>query len=628
MIRAFCFLLMIVASAPALAVDVDPAAAFGALEGIRDIDLSPDGSQIAFIAPTSGPGNSLYVAPVDKHVAPKPVASASGAPESLVSCDWVTNARLVCLISAIKKGAGQVLGGSRYIALDSDGKNVKPLYGSLVDLLVDAGNGDVLVGYGYHGGSAVERLNSLTLKSKRVGGGLLLGGYFISDGLGKVRIGRVATDSGFFQGRTYKYFYHAPDQWQWQALSTYDSVEKTGFLPLAVDPKTNLAYGLLKTDGRDALVTMSLDDKKTTQVVLARKDVDVDNVVTLGRRGRIVGATFVTDRRRSIYFDPDLTRIHGNLAKLFPSPAAIDFVGASDDEARLLVRISSDTEPGTYYVFDKQTRHLEKLILARPELATLSLASVTFVEAVAGDGTKIPAYLTLPATGPKKGLPAIIMPHGGPEARDEFGFDWLAQYFAHQGFAVLQPNFRGSSGYGDAWFVNNGFQSWATAVGDVSDSGRWLIAQGVADPQRIAILGWSYGGYAALQSGVRDPGLFKAIVAIAPVTDFDVYKSEYSGYWNQNLARNYVGSGAVADAGSPARHASTFVAPVLMFHGDLDQNVSIRQSRLMESRLKGAGKSGRLVVYPGLDHQLADAAVRADMLRQARDFLSSAIGRK
>jgi dipeptidyl aminopeptidase/acylaminoacyl peptidase len=157
----------------------------------------------------------------------------------------------------------------------------------------------------------------------------------------------------------------------------------------------------------------------------------------------------------------------------------------------------------------------------RPDLADYKLAPVKAITYKAADGTDIPAYLTLPPGSDGKNIPAIVMPHGGPASRDEWGFDWLSQFFAHQGYAVLQPNFRGSSGYGEAWFQKNGYQSWKTAIGDVNDAGRWLSAQGIAAPGKLAIVGWSYGGYAALQSAVLDPDLFKAIVAVAPVTDLE-----------------------------------------------------------------------------------------------------------
>jgi len=238
----------------------------------------------------------------------------------------------------------------------------------------------------------------------------------------------------------------------------------------------------------------------------------------------------------------------------------------------------------------------------------------------------VPAYLTLPPSGAKAGLPAIVMPHGGPSARDEWGFDWLSQYFAAKGYAVLQPNFRGSSGYGDAWFQGNGFRSWRVAIGDVNDAGKWLGSQGIADVSKLAIFGWSYGGYAALQSGVVEPGLFKAVVAVAPVTDLAGLKEESRFWSNHVLANRFIGSGPHIREGSPAENVANMRAPVLLFHGDLDRNVGINQSRRMADRLRAAGKKAELVVYPKLDHYLEDSKVRADMLRKSDSFLRSALG--
>src|SRR5206468_8309206 len=160
----------------------------------------------------------------------------------------------------------------------------------------------------------------------------------------------------------------------------------------------------------------------------------------------------------------------------------------------------------------------------RPELEGRQLASVTSVAVPASGGVNIPAYLTLPPSGASKNLPAVVLPHGGPSDRDRWGFDWLAQFLAARGYAVIQPNYRGSSGFGDAWLGEEGFKAWRTSIGDVSAAARWLSSQGIADPKRLAIVGWSYGGYAALQSAVSEPSLYKAVVAVAPVTDLGKLK--------------------------------------------------------------------------------------------------------
>jgi dipeptidyl aminopeptidase/acylaminoacyl peptidase len=217
------------------------------------------------------------------------------------------------------------------------------------------------------------------------------------------------------------------------------------------------------------------------------------------------------------------------------------------------------------------------------------------------------------------------MPHGGPASRDYWGFHWLAQFFANRGYAVLQPEYRGSRGYGDAWSERGGFQSWPTAIGDVLAGGRWLVAQGT-DPGKLAIVGWSYGGYAALQSAVVDPDLFKAVIAIAPVTDLSFLKEEHRHFGDFELVSKFVGSGASMHEGSPIEHAERFKAPVLLFHGGRDFNVSIEESRRMAARLKAARRDCELITWEPLDHQLEDSAARTQMLRRSDEFLRKALG--
>jgi dipeptidyl aminopeptidase/acylaminoacyl peptidase len=262
----------------------------------------------------------------------------------------------------------------------------------------------------------------------------------------------------------------------------------------------------------------------------------------------------------------------------------------------------------------------------RSALEGIKLAKVKPITYPAADGTAVPGYLTLPpGIDSPKGLPAIVLPHGGPSARDEWGFDWLAQYYASRGYAVLQPNFRGSAGYGDAWLKENGFKSWRTAIGDVLDAGHWLVAQGIADPAKLCVLGWSYGGYAALQSAVVEPGFFKAVVAIAPVTDLEELKEEWHHWSNFYLTRVEIGDGPHVREGSPARNADKIKVPVLMFQGTLDRNVSVKQSRLMDARLENTGVKHELVLFEGLDHYLEDSNARAEMLRKSNEFMQAAI---
>jgi dipeptidyl aminopeptidase/acylaminoacyl peptidase len=277
-------------------------------------------------------------------------------------------------------------------------------------------------------------------------------------------------------------------------------------------------------------------------------------------------------------------------------------------------------------VFVRTKRTLNEAMLARPKLEGRTLATIKSVSITAPDGAVIPAFLTLPPGREAKGLPAIVLPHGGPSSRDEWGFDWLSQFFAARGYAVLQPQYRGSAGFGDAWLNKNGFRSWRMSIGDISASARWLAAQGIADPKRLAIVGWSYGGYAALQSAATEPSLYKAAVAIAPVTDLQMFKQDFANFTDASLVADFVGSGPELAAGSPLRNATAISVPVLLFHGDLDSNVRIAHSQKMDAALHAAGKSSEFVTYKGLNHQLDDSTARIEMLTKIGALLERTIG--
>ena len=191
---------------------------------------------------------------------------------------------------------------------------------------------------------------------------------------------------------------------------------------------------------------------------------------------------------------------------------------------------------------------------------------------------------------------------------------------------MIQPEYRGSSGFGAEFQNKNGWINWRTAMSDIGDSARYLMKEGIADPNRMAIVGWSYGGYAALQSAAVEPTLYKTAVAIAPVTDLNLLKKETEGYTNGKLTAQFIGSGPHLVEGSPLRNVSKIKIPVLMFHGDYDINVGIEQSEKMESALRNAGAKVEFIRYPGLDHQLEDSNARADMLNRIGLALDTAIG--
>ncbi|WP_165357186.1 alpha/beta fold hydrolase [Sphingosinicella sp. CPCC 101087] len=639
-------------AAAASAQASDPAAMFGVRESIESIAMSPDGRRLAYVAPAAGPASRLYTVDLDTGES-RQTTAVDGVGQRLGRCSWASNTRLVCTVFVLSDSPGVLVGVSRLVALDMDGSNVRQLGqtqsfyqryanlwgGEIIDWLPGE-DGAVLMGQIFvpeqrantnierrQEGFGVVRVDTATLATRRVETPRLHAADYISDGRGNVRIMGMQPPRGETRmaGDVVNYFYRRAGSSEWLPLGSYNLESRDGPNPKAVDPDLDAAYAFDKLDGRLALYRLALDGSGRRELVLSHDRVDVDGLVRIGRRGRVVGASFATERRQLVYFDPELKQLAEQLSRALPGLPLIRFVDSSEDEGRLLIWAGSDRDPGRYYTYDRESRRLNEIMLSRPQLEGVPLAEVRAVTYRARDGTEVPAYLTLPPGSSGRGLPAIVLPHGGPESRDEWGFDWLPQYFAHRGFAVLQPNFRGSSGYGDDWFRENGFQAWRTAIGDVNDGGRWLAAEGIADPAKLAIVGWSYGGYAALQSNVLDSGLFKAVVAIAPVADLNLLKEEWRGWTNFAAMRDFIGSGAHIREGSPAQNAGAIGVPVLMFHGDLDRNVSDRQSRLMDERLRDAGGRSELVIFPGLDHSIQDSEARTRMLSRSDAFLREAM---
>lgn len=642
-------------ASPAANAPFDAAKAFGARPSVTAMHLSPDGMSVTYLASTQGTGSIAYTLGLTKGSAPKPALSSDGKPWRLEDCHWVSNDRLACLIYAVINDAS--IGNTRMtrmVAVDADGKNLRILStrqnnysrglqlggGEIIDWLPDE-TGAVLMTRVYlpddHVGTrltssaqglGVDWVDTRTLAVKQVEPPRTDAIGYITDGRGTVRIVEtIQTHIGGEQSTGILGFsYRLPGSREWHKLSNYNALDRSGFYPEVVDHDRNVAYGYKKKGGRLAIYSVALDGSLKEELIFAHPDVDVTGLVQIGRQNRAVGAFYATDVGRVDYFAPEMQALVHALSKAVPQ-SLLDIIDSSTDETRMLISTTSDVDPGVYYVFDRKTHQLQTFLVRRNELEGVTLAHVKPMTYPAADGVQIPAYLTLPpGHEDAKGLPAIVLPHGGPSARDEWGFDWLAQFFAARGYAVLQPNFRGSSGYGDTWFQENGFKSWQVAIGDVLDAGRWLVREKIADPAKLAIVGWSYGGYAALQSAVVDPTVYKAVVAIAPVTDLPGLKEEHR-YWSDfELVSGYVGDGPHVHDGSPVEHADKIKVPVLLFHAEHDANVSVQQSRKMAARLKSAGGKVELVTWEDLDHQLEDSSVRAQMLARTDAFLREALG--
>jgi dipeptidyl aminopeptidase/acylaminoacyl peptidase len=308
-------------------------------------------------------------------------------------------------------------------------------------------------------------------------------------------------------------------------------------------------------------------------------------------------------------------------------------VSYSQDRSRSIVSTERPGGATAFYLYDSKQLTAKQIASAYPMLDRVKLAERAAYRYRARDGVEIPGYLTRPsgADGP---TPLVLLPHGGPAARDVPGFDWLAQFLASRGYAVLQPNFRGSGGFGKEW-EDAGHGEWGTGVmqHDLTDGVAALVAAGIADPERVCIVGASYGGYAALAGAAFTPELYRCAAAIAGVADLRAmlgfergragFASTTVSYWRQAMGVDESGSANERlTAASPAAHAERVQAPILLIHGRDDTVVPIIQSRRMESALVDAGKSVQFVELEGEDHWLSGAKTRVETLKALDAFLA------
>lgn len=631
------------------------AEAFGARDAVGAARLSPDGSSVMYITPGPGPKSFAVISNLQTGKS-SVMTSADGQPERLYSCNYSAADRAVCSIGGLMERDGTLLGFQRLIAMNVDGADPKLIgqRGSHYDAGYRQYDGRILDWRGSKdatvlmqreyipeaglmaiqsrlarskSGLGVDLVDTRSAQSKTIEVPRDSASGYMTDGRGNVRVMTVyeTEGDGGVTGRV-KYFYRTKTSNEWKTLVEFVHYEDQ-IDPLAVDADLDALYALKKKNGRYALHTIKLDGSLNETLVAEDPRVDIDGVIRIGDGQRVIGYTYADEMRNSVYFDPEFKALSQSLSKALPNLPLVDFVDASADGRTLLIFAGSDMDPGRYYLFNRDKKTLNEAMLQRPQLEGRKLAQVKPVTIRAADGASIPGYLTLPPGKEGKGLPAVVFPHGGPAARDEWGFDWIAQFFAARGYAVLQPQFRGSAGYGDEWKNENGYRNWRTAMSDIAASATWLSSQGIADPNRIAIVGWSYGGYAALQSAATHPQLYKAVVAIAPVTDLSLLKQDARAYTSAQIREKQVGSGPHVVEGSPLRRASSIQVPVLLVHGDMDANVRFWHSQKMNDALRSAGKEVEFLQYKGLEHSLVDSKVRTEMLTRIGQLLDRTIGK-
>ena len=351
------------------------------------------------------------------------------------------------------------------------------------------------------------------------------------------------------------------------------------------------------------------------------------------RNQRLVGIGGVGDNGTYTFYEPRLEQAWSILVQGMPDKR-LRLGSFSSDYQTVVVRSEDETDAGTFYLYDAAARSVSVVGRAYPDVGPEGIASISPLTYTASDGMELYGYLTLPRGRPARDLPLVVLPHGGPASRDYAHFDWWGQAFASRGYAVFQPQFRGSDGFGEA-YLQAGYGEWGRKMQtDLTDGIAHLAGLGVIDPERVCVAGASYGGYAALAGVAMQPEAYRCAVSVAGVSDLrQMLRSEARAtgfgrqsrnpvirYWNRFMGgRGY--TDASLDERSPAKLVRNIDAPVLLLHGRDDTVVPYEQSEIMARAMRDAGKDVRLVPLDGEDHWLSFPATRLRMLQETVSFL-------
>ncbi|MEO8937579.1 MAG: S9 family peptidase [Burkholderiaceae bacterium] len=612
------------------------------------VTLSPDGKLLAALVPLNGHRN-LALIDIDRG---KAIALTTLRDEDVSSYEWIGD-RLLEFRTANLGDALSLVRTRRRILIDTEGHVVRDLMRAAfranhtVDAIVGGGgvlfevldsigrSGEDLVvvtnernRYGLDAYRYNPRTMEKTLLTFRSPGDVT---RFIADRAGQIRIAQTAPRGG----EKTAWWYRRTNDDEWTKMAESD-VEQERVVPLAFDfdDKTLYVRALSSAKGgRSGVYTYDLEKGELGPLVYESPIGEVGGVRFDRVKQKVVG--FEDTSTIGIkWIDPDWERLQKSIDGALPGMR--NRLGwAAYDTDRVIVTSDSGSESPTFYLLDRKTHKMEPVAVARSALKSVELGSRRFVRYDARDGLSIPAYLTLPHDGPKKNLPLVVIIHGGPYVNaTRYGFDPEAHLFASRGYAVLQPDFRGTRGYGDS-FYKAGWKQWGLAMqDDVTDGVKWLIANGTVDKDRVCLFGGSYGGYATLWGLEKEPRMFRCGVAFVAVSDLemmfdvawsDVMRAERNGDSTRTLTRWIGDPDKDRDkmrAVSPLYHVDRIQAPLLLAYGAADQRVPLIHGNRMRSALDRYDKKYDWVVYNDEAHGFNKDENKFDFYRRVDAFLA------
>jgi dienelactone hydrolase len=421
---------------------------------------------------------------------------------------------------------------------------------------------------------------------------------------------------------------NAESDWQTINQAEFNHQQGKRLHALGFSPLTpNLLYVLSEGEG-DRLVGRSYDIAAHSYGPVIAADPKCD-ANALMHDYQVAGFRLVCQTNKTIYLDPAWQRDWELVTRVLKAEL-VDVTDRSDDGKRTFLTVrKTPTAPMSFWLIDRRGAKTELREVGEDyeKVPEDQIAETKMVSFKARDGLEIPALLTLPVGSSGGVHPFVVLPHGGPTANDTIHFDWMVQFLASRGYGVLQPQFRGSTGFGAA-FEEAGLAQWGLAMqDDITDGTRWLIDHKLADPKRICIVGASYGGYASLEGVVKEPGLYACAAAYAPVADIDLFLNRLKGFAFKDINLPRIKDDMhKADDISPSEHADRIQVPVLLMHGRKDFTVPVEQSEAMERAMRHAHKPVEVVYLDGADHYLGQGSDRMAWLTGLDKLLASTIG--
>jgi len=492
----------------------------------------------------------------------------------------------------------------------------------LLDDLEDVSDTDVLVQSNARNPELfdVYRLNVVTGASKLVAKNP---GKFTGWGTDHAGVVRIGVESDGLKTVVYT---RKTEKDAFKPIVSFDY--KSSFSPLLFTPDNRDLYASSNL-GRDksAIVLVDPATGKVKKTVYQRNDVDVDSLSYSQKRKVITAASFVTWKQQFHFFDSVAQNRYRKIEKLLPG-YQIYYSSVDHDEDLFTVIATSDKTRGRYYLYDALKDRLTFLTDVSPWLDPSRLSDMKPIEYRSRDGLTIHGYLTVPRGKEAKNLPLVVNPHGGPWVRDEWGFNPEVQFLASRGYAVFQPNYRGSTGYGKKFFVRS-FKQWGKKMqDDITDGVLWLEKKGIVDPKRVAIYGGSYGGYATLAGITFTPDLYACAVDYVGVSNLFTFMNTIPPYWKADLTKLHAMVGdpakdqALLRAASPVFHVDRIKAPLFVAQGAQDPRVNINESNQIVDSLKKRGVEIEYMVKPNEGHGFHNEENRFDFYGAMETFLA------